>query len=67
MKVLIGVDPHKGSHTAVAIDHDEIEGERTVIIEEIRGYQDDPSEYAQMLFHQAMFGDGPLGRAKPAP
>ena len=24
MKVLIGVDPHKGSHTAVAIDHDEV-------------------------------------------
>ena len=23
MKVLIGVDPHKGSHTAVAIDGDE--------------------------------------------
>jgi transposase len=25
MKVLIGVDPHKGSHTAVAIDNDETE------------------------------------------
>ncbi len=24
MKVLIGVDPHKGSHTAVAIEHDEV-------------------------------------------
>ena len=41
---------------------DEIEGERSVIIEEIRGYQDDPSEYAQILFQTAMFGDGPLGR-----
>ncbi|MBA2299458.1 MAG: insulinase family protein [Chloroflexi bacterium] len=40
----------------------EIEGERTVIIEEIRSYQDDPSEYAQMLFQTALFGDGPLGR-----
>jgi len=40
----------------------EIEGERSVIIEEIRGYQDDPSEYAQILFQTAMFGDGPLGR-----
>jgi predicted Zn-dependent peptidase len=40
----------------------EIEGERGVIIEEIRGYQDDPAEYAQMLFQTAMFGDGPLGR-----
>jgi predicted Zn-dependent peptidase len=41
---------------------DEIEGERSVIIEEIRGYQDDPTEYAQILFQTAMFGDGPLGR-----
>lgn len=44
------------------LDHDEIEGERTVIIEEIRGYQDDPAEYAQTLFQGALFGDGPLGR-----
>jgi predicted Zn-dependent peptidase len=44
------------------LDHDEIDGERTVIIEEIRGYQDDPSEYAQSLFQAALFGAGPLGR-----
>ena len=44
------------------LDSTEIEGERTVIIEEIRSYQDDPSEYAQTLFQVAMFGDGPLGR-----
>jgi hypothetical protein len=25
MAVMIGVDPHKGSHTAVAIDRDETE------------------------------------------
>ena len=25
MTVMIGVDPHKGSHTAVAIDTDELE------------------------------------------
>jgi predicted Zn-dependent peptidase len=41
---------------------DEIEGERDVIVEEIRSYLDDPGEYAQILFQQAMFGDGPLGR-----
>jgi predicted Zn-dependent peptidase len=29
---------------------------------EIRSYLDDPAEYAQILFQQAMFGDGPLGR-----
>jgi predicted Zn-dependent peptidase len=41
---------------------DEIAGERGIIIEEIRGYQDDPTEFAQILFQSAMFGDGPLGR-----
>ena len=40
----------------------DIEQERAVIVEEIRSYLDDPSEFAQMLFQQAMFGDGPLGR-----
>ena len=44
------------------LDAKEIEGERSVIIEEIRSYQDDPAEYAQMLFQTAMFGDGTLGR-----
>ena len=33
-----------------------------MIVEEIRSYLDDPAEYAQILFQQAMFGDGPLGR-----
>ena len=40
----------------------DIDQERTVIIEEIRSYLDDPAEYAQMLLSQAMFGDGALGR-----
>jgi predicted Zn-dependent peptidase len=44
------------------LDPTEIDGERTVIIEEIRSYQDDPSEYAQTLFQGALFGEGPLGR-----
>src|SRR5687768_9706035 len=44
------------------LDAKESEGERSVIIEEIRSYQDDPAEYAQMLFQSALFGDGPLGR-----
>ena len=43
------------------LDDDEIDGERAVIVEEIRSYLDDPAEYAQILFQQAMFGDGPLG------
>jgi predicted Zn-dependent peptidase len=44
------------------LETDEIDHERGVIVEEIRSYLDDPGEYAQILFQQAMFGDGPLGR-----
>ena len=44
------------------LDKTEIDGERAVIVEEIRSYLDDPAEYAQILFQQAMFGDGALGR-----
>ncbi|HTC85498.1 MAG TPA: pitrilysin family protein [Candidatus Acidoferrum sp.] len=40
----------------------EIDSERQVIVEEIRSYLDDPSEYCQILFQQAMFGEGALGR-----
>jgi predicted Zn-dependent peptidase len=40
----------------------DIDQERTVVVEEIRSYLDDPAEYAQILIQQAMFGDGPLGR-----
>jgi len=45
-----------------ALDPGEINREREVIIEEIRGYLDDPGEYAQILFQQAMFGTSALGR-----
>ncbi len=45
-----------------ALDATEIDRERDVIVEEIRGYLDDPAEYCQILFQQAMFGPGPLGR-----
>src|SRR3954451_12968983 len=44
------------------LDEADIDQERTVIVEEIRSYLDDPAEYAQMLMQQAMFGDGSLGR-----
>jgi predicted Zn-dependent peptidase len=44
------------------LDGAEIDGERAVIVEEIRSYLDDPAEFAQILFQQAMFGDGALGR-----
>jgi predicted Zn-dependent peptidase len=45
-----------------ALDMAEIDREREVIIEEIRGYLDDPAEFAQILFQQAMFGRTALGR-----
>jgi predicted Zn-dependent peptidase len=45
-----------------ALAEAEIDRERNVIVEEIRGYLDDPAEYCQILFQQAMFGRGPLGR-----
>ncbi len=45
-----------------ALDIGEIDREREVIVEEIRGYLDDPAEYAQILFQQAMFGQTALGR-----
>jgi predicted Zn-dependent peptidase len=44
------------------LDEREIDQERTVIIEEIRSYLDDPAEFCQILFQQAVFGHGPLGR-----
>jgi predicted Zn-dependent peptidase len=44
------------------LDETEIDGERAVIVEEIRSYLDDPAEAAQILFQQAMFGTGELGR-----
>ncbi len=44
------------------LDEAEIDRERDVIVEEIRGYLDDPAEYCQILFQRAMYGTGPLGR-----
>jgi len=40
----------------------DIESERTVIVEEVRSYRDDPAEYCQQLLGQAVFGSGALGR-----
>jgi predicted Zn-dependent peptidase len=40
----------------------DIESERTVIVEEVRSYLDDPAEYCQLLMGQALFGTGALGR-----
>ena len=54
--------PRRAHRAGPILDGKEIDGERNVIIEEIRSYQDDPAEYAQMLFQTALFGDGPLGR-----
>jgi predicted Zn-dependent peptidase len=43
-------------------DQRELEKERRVIIEEIRGLQDSPSDWVHELVQQAMWGDQPLGR-----
>src|SRR4029078_12380237 len=42
------------------LDEKEIDGERTVIIEEIRSYLDDPAEYCQTLFLVALFREGAM-------
>jgi predicted Zn-dependent peptidase len=48
--------------TRPTLEPAEIERERTVIVEEIRSYLDDPVEHVHILFARALFGDGPLGR-----
>ena len=40
---------------------EELEKERRVIIEELKMYQDNPQDYVQMVFDQAMFPDHPMG------
>ena len=39
----------------------DIEREREVIVEEIRSYRDDPSQYVFNLFDEAFYDDSPLG------
>lgn len=46
---------------ATVHDHD-IESERSVILEEIAMYEDDPGDLVHDEFARAMFGDSPLGR-----
>ncbi|MGZ6313673.1 MAG: M16 family metallopeptidase, partial [Candidatus Limnocylindrales bacterium] len=40
---------------------DEIDRERDVIVEEIRSYHDDASQYVYNVFDEAFFGDTPMG------
>src|SRR5438128_7870998 len=40
----------------------DVERERTVILEELKMYQDQPQEYVQNLFEEIMWPDHPLGR-----
>ena len=44
------------------LDPADIERERTVILEELRMYQDQPQEYVQNLFEELMWPGHPLGR-----
>lgn len=44
------------------LDPRELDKERRVIIEEIRGSQDTPSEWVHALIQEAMWGEQPVGR-----
>jgi predicted Zn-dependent peptidase len=43
------------------LEDGEIDRERDVIVEEIRSYHDDASQYVYNIFDEALFGDTPLG------
>lgn len=45
-----------------ALDPAEVEKERQVVIEELRMYEDNPQEYAQIVFDDVMWPDHALGR-----
>jgi predicted Zn-dependent peptidase len=44
------------------LDPADVERERTVILEELRMYQDQPQEFVQNLFEEIIWPDHPLGR-----
>jgi predicted Zn-dependent peptidase len=45
-----------------AFEAAEVTKERQVVIEELRMYQDNPQDYAQIVFDETMWPDHPLGR-----
>ncbi len=45
------------------IDADELDKERSVIIEEIRGYEDSPEEYVHDIIDEVVWGDHSVGRS----
>ena len=45
-----------------AFEPDEVVKERQVVLEELRMYQDNPQEYAQIVFDEVMWPDHPIGR-----
>lgn len=47
---------------APRFDADELEKERQVIIEEIRGIQDSPDDWIDTLIYESLWGEQPLGR-----
>jgi len=56
MMVIIGVDPHKASHTAVAICGDESEVAKVTVRREPRTYQNSPHSYYADLCRSALPG-----------
>jgi predicted Zn-dependent peptidase len=49
--------------TSALIASKDVEGERSVILEEIAMHDDDPDDVAQELFMRQIWGDAPLGRS----
>ncbi len=48
--------------TDALLDHGDVEAERSVILEEIAMYEDEPADLVHDVFTQQLFGDTPLGR-----
>ncbi|HEX4979059.1 MAG TPA: pitrilysin family protein [Acidimicrobiales bacterium] len=58
----VGLDVLSDIFWRPAFRHDDVETERDVILEEIRGAADEPGELVHDLLIEAMFPDDPLGR-----
>jgi predicted Zn-dependent peptidase len=58
----LGLDVLVDIVTDSQLGPDDIERERAVILEELKGYQDQPQDYVLNLFEELMWPDHPLGR-----
>ncbi|GGD00864.1 peptidase M16 [Tersicoccus solisilvae] len=58
----MAIDTMADMVTSASLDPDELEQERTVILEELAMASDDPADVAHERFAEAVLGDHPLGR-----